>query len=151
MRMIFADDIAHHPRAFLVGAGRIKLEQPHRPQQPPMHRLQPIAHIGQRPSGDRREGINQIPLGQSAIERRIDDEVGGKSLHWGSVARGAGASIRMRMGGDQILSRDCRHTYSKVPIRVARPPIQPAPPQSAKPVRSQAPGDARTCSVHQRN
>ena len=75
MRMIFADDIAHHAGAFLVTLARVQPQQPHRPEQPPMHRLQPVAQIGQRPRGDGGHGIDQIALGQRRIERRIDDLV----------------------------------------------------------------------------
>ena len=86
VRMILADDIAHHPRTFLVRRRRIELEQPHRPQQPPVNRLQAIAHIGQRPRGDRRQRIDEIAFGQRGIERDFDFLVGG-GLHRRRLAR----------------------------------------------------------------
>lgn len=45
-----------------------------------MNRLQPIANIRQRPRGDRREGINEIALGEGDFERRINDEIVGLHL-----------------------------------------------------------------------
>ena len=75
MRMIFADNIANNTCAFLISARRVKLEQTHRPEQTSVNRLQPIAQIGQRPCRDRRHRINQIPVGQGAVERGIDDMV----------------------------------------------------------------------------
>jgi hypothetical protein len=79
MRVILADDIADNARRFLVGARGIELQLPHRPQQAAVHRLQPVAQIGQRARGDRRQRIDQIALGQRGIERRIDD-LSGQSI-----------------------------------------------------------------------
>ena len=42
-----ADHIADHPGAFLVARGGIEAELLHRVEDPAMHRLQPVAHIGQ--------------------------------------------------------------------------------------------------------
>ena len=72
VRVIFADDVADDARRLLVGAGRVEPQQAHRPQQAPMDRLQPVADIGQRARGDRRQRINQIAFGQRGIERRVD-------------------------------------------------------------------------------
>ena len=46
MRVVFADDVADDARAFLVPLRRVELQQPHRPEQPAMDGLQPVAHIG---------------------------------------------------------------------------------------------------------
>ena len=81
VRVIFADDIADHPRRLLVrrgvalarGAGGIELEQAHRPQQPPVDRLHAVADVGQRARGDRRQRIDEIALRQSGVERGVDD------------------------------------------------------------------------------
>ena len=70
VRMIFADHVADDAGAFLVAGGRIEPEQPHRPEQAAMDRLQPVAHVGQRAGGDRRQGIDEIALGQRLVERR---------------------------------------------------------------------------------
>ena len=75
MGMIFTDDIAHNTGAFFVPLRRIKLKQPHRPQQPPVYRFQAIAQIRQGPRGDRRHRVNQIAFGQGRIKRRINDGV----------------------------------------------------------------------------
>lgn len=73
MRMVLADDVADDARAFLVTLRWIELQQPHRPQKTPVNRLQAIAHIRQGSRGDRRQCIDQIAVGQSGIERRIED------------------------------------------------------------------------------
>jgi hypothetical protein len=59
VRMIFADHVADDARALLVAAAGSSLQQPHRPQQPPVHRLQSVAQVGQRARGDRREGVDR--------------------------------------------------------------------------------------------
>ena len=72
VRMIFADHVADDAGRFLVGAGRIEPQQPHRPQQAAVDRLQPVADIGQRPRGDRRQRIDEVALGQRGVERGFD-------------------------------------------------------------------------------
>ena len=46
VRMELADHVADDAGAFLESGGRIQPQQMHRVDQPPMHRLQPVAHIG---------------------------------------------------------------------------------------------------------
>ena len=85
VRMIFADDVADDPRALLVAAGRVELEQPHGPQQPAVDRLQPVADVRQRAGGDRRQGIDEVALGKRRVERRVD---GGRGKIVTCMARG---------------------------------------------------------------
>ncbi len=73
VRVIFADHVADDARRLLVGAGRIEPKQAHRPQQPPVDRLQPVADVGQRARGDRRQRIDEIAFGKRGIERGFDD------------------------------------------------------------------------------
>ena len=47
MGMIFADNVAHHPGAFLESGGGVQPELKHGIQQTPMHRLEPVAHVRQ--------------------------------------------------------------------------------------------------------
>ncbi len=69
-----------------------------------MHRLQPIAQIGQRARGDGRERIDEIAFFQCAIERRIDNRVKwvlfgiklGRGHSLGVITALAGATIRAR-------------------------------------------------------
>ena len=61
--------------AFLVAGRGIEPQQPHRPEQPAVDRLQAVAQVGQRTGGDRREGVNEVTLGQGIVERRVDDLV----------------------------------------------------------------------------
>ena len=73
VRVVLADDVAHDACGFLVSAGRIEAKQPHRPQQPSMDGLQPVADIGKRSSGDRRKRVDEIAFGKRGIEGRFDD------------------------------------------------------------------------------
>ena len=69
MGMIFTHHIADDPGAFLVALIGIQLELAHRMQKPPMHRLQPVAHIRQRTGHDRGQRITQIALAERVLER----------------------------------------------------------------------------------
>src|SRR3546814_10797868 len=75
MRVIFADDIADHPRAFLVSAGWVQLQEPHRPEQAAVHRLQPVAQVRQRPRCNRRKRINKIAFRKRCIEGSLNNLV----------------------------------------------------------------------------
>ena len=66
-----ADHLADDGGAFLVGVGGIELEQPHRMQDAPLHRLQPVARVGQRAVHDRRQGIGEVAL----LQRRLQADV----------------------------------------------------------------------------
>ena len=88
VRVIFADHVADDARAFLVARRRIEPQQPHRPQQPAVHRLEPVAHIRQRPRGDRRQRVNEVPLRQRAVERRIERAHGGVVGKVGQIGLG---------------------------------------------------------------
>src|SRR5437879_5627243 len=68
MRMELADDVADDAGAFLVTGSGIEAELVHRMEDAAMHRLQPIAHIGQRARHDRRHGVGQIALAESVGE-----------------------------------------------------------------------------------
>ena len=52
MRMKLADDVADHARAFLERRARVEPQLLHGVKQAPMHRLEPVARIGQRTTGD---------------------------------------------------------------------------------------------------
>ena len=52
MRVILAEHIADHGRALLVAAPRHEAEFVHRVQHAPVHRLEPVTHIGQRARHD---------------------------------------------------------------------------------------------------
>ena len=73
MRMKLADHVAHHAGAFLEACRGIKPQQMHRIDQPPMHRLQPVAHIRQRARHDGGQRIGQIALGQRIRQLRVLD------------------------------------------------------------------------------
>ena len=77
VRMVFADHVADNAGALLVALRGIELQQPHRPEQAAMDGFQPVAKIGQRACGDRRQRIDEVPIAERAIERRIDDRVEG--------------------------------------------------------------------------
>ena len=78
---------------------RLEPELAHREQQPAVHRLQPVAHVGQRARGDRRQRVGEIPLAQRVGEGHIldtgsNDRVGHETtLHPPAFAPKYGASM----------------------------------------------------------
>ena len=76
MRMELADHVADDPGAFLVAGGGIEAQLVHRVQDAAMHRLQPVAHIGQRARHDRRQRVGQIALAERVGEIDIADLAG---------------------------------------------------------------------------
>ncbi len=76
MRVELADHVAHHTRALLEAGRRIEPEQVHRVDQAPVHRLQSVAHIGQRARHDGGERVGEIALGQRVNKARIFDMAG---------------------------------------------------------------------------
>ena len=91
MRVIFAHHIAHDAGAFLEAAGRVQLQLVHGPEHAAMHRLQPIAHIGQRAGGDGGHGIGEVALGEGIGERGVAHmAAGGRGFQ--SVGHGGGYS-----------------------------------------------------------
>ncbi len=60
--MVFTDDVADDTGAFLETGAGIELQQAHCVEEPPMYRLQPVAHIRQRAVHDRRQRIGEITL-----------------------------------------------------------------------------------------
>ncbi len=73
VRMVFADDVADHARRLLERLAGVEPQLPHREQQPPVHRLQPVARIRQRPVHDGGERVGEIALFQRLAQRdRLD-------------------------------------------------------------------------------
>ena len=75
MRMVLADHLAHHAGRLLECLAGIQLQLAHRPKQAAVDRLQSVAQVRQAARRDRREGIDQIPFGQSAVEGSVDDRI----------------------------------------------------------------------------
>src|SRR5690606_27205681 len=60
VRVIFAQHLAHHPGRLAIGPVRIEAHIVHGVQNTPLHRLQPIAHIGKRARDNHAHGVTQI-------------------------------------------------------------------------------------------
>ena len=73
VRVKFADHVPDDAGALLVARSRIEPQLPHRMQDAPMHRLQPVADIGQGARHDRRERIGEIALTQRVGEIDVAD------------------------------------------------------------------------------
>src|SRR5690349_10008743 len=117
MRVIFADDVAHDPRRFLVGASWIEAQQTHRPKQPSMDRLQPVADVRQRASGDRRKSVDQVALAKGGVERSLDYRGKVRVGHYPSLATdGARFQRFSRLIAQQSAAAEA-----------SRPPYPPAP------------------------
>jgi len=61
MRMVAAHHIADDLRALAMLGVRGEILLPHRIENPALHRLQAVADVGQRPRGDDRECVVEIP------------------------------------------------------------------------------------------
>ena len=59
VRVVLADHVADHARALLEGAVGIEPQLAHGVEQPAMHRLQAVAHVGQRARHDGRQRIGR--------------------------------------------------------------------------------------------
>ena len=78
VRMELADDVADHARAFLERRAGVEAQLLHGVEQPPVHRLEPVARIRQRAAGDGGERVLQIALFQRVAQRNLFDvAVGG--------------------------------------------------------------------------
>ncbi len=62
VRMIFAHRIAGDARRFVVGAIRRVIVLVHRIENAPVHRLQPVAHVGQRPAHDHAHRVIEVAV-----------------------------------------------------------------------------------------
>jgi len=71
VRMELADHVAHDPRTFLEGGARIKAQLLHGIQEPPMHRLEPVAGVRQGTIDDGRERIGKIALFERFMQRDL--------------------------------------------------------------------------------
>ena len=72
MRMILAHHLTDDRRTFAETGFRIELHLVHGIQDASVHRLQPVARIGQRPVHDRGQGIGQIAFAQRPSQRLGD-------------------------------------------------------------------------------
>ena len=73
VRVILADHVADDAGALLEGAVGVEPQLAHGVHQPAMHRLQPVAHVGQRARHDGRQRIGQIALLERLSElHRLD-------------------------------------------------------------------------------
>ena len=80
MRVELADDVADDAGAFLVARGGIKAQLLHRMQDSAMHRLEPVAHIGERARHDCRQRIGQVTLAERVGKIDVAD-LAGKRRH----------------------------------------------------------------------
>ena len=111
MRVVLADHLAHHARRFLESAGGVELELAHGPQQAAMDRLQPVAQVGQRPCGDGGERIDEVSLGQRAVEGRIDDRVEGVGI--GDFVGGHGRGLATPAHRDEMAFATYRQVFCR--------------------------------------
>ncbi len=68
MRVIFADDVADHARAFLEARAGVELELAHGEEHAPVHGLEAVAHVGQRAVHDGRKGVSQVALFKRVLQ-----------------------------------------------------------------------------------
>ena len=76
VRMVVAAGVAGDLGALhAAGAGR-EVQVVHRHQNPPLRRLQPVAHVGQRPADDHAHRVRQVAVLQLVFDRQIDQPQG---------------------------------------------------------------------------
>ena len=73
MGMKLADNVADDTGAFLEGGAGIEPQQPHRIEQPPVHRLEAVARVGQGAMHDGGERIGEIALLQRLAQADLLD------------------------------------------------------------------------------
>ena len=98
VRMKFADDVADDARAFLEGRAGIEPQLLHRVEQPPMHRLEPVARIRQRAVHDGGERIGEIALLERVAQRDVLDVPGWRGNQLFAHAKGVMRTARMNKG-----------------------------------------------------
>jgi hypothetical protein len=95
--MEFADDVADHARAFLECGAGIEPQLAHGVNEPPMHRLEAVARIGQRPVHDGGQRIGEVALLERIAQRDFLDtgRIGNQLLaHDGSIPNARAAHNR---------------------------------------------------------
>ena len=98
MGMELADDIADHAGGFLEARAGVEAELAHGIEQPAMHRLQPVAHIGQGARHDGGEGIGEIALAEGIGERCQSDLLAGWAGGGGRLGHGKTSGDRLATG-----------------------------------------------------
>ena len=73
MRMVFADDVADDARGFAIGLVPVVAVLVHRKENAAMHRLQTVAHIGQRALHDHAHRVVEIGALQLVFDRDAAD------------------------------------------------------------------------------
>ena len=72
MRVVFADDVADHAGGFAVGLVPVVAVLMHRKEDAPVHRLQPVAHIGKRAAHDHAHRVIEV----GPLQLRFDGDGG---------------------------------------------------------------------------
>ncbi|MNE77941.1 hypothetical protein D3C80_1743030 [compost metagenome] len=73
MRVIAAHDLADDLGAFARRRLRVQPHLVHGVHDAPVHRLEAVAHVGQRAVGDRGQGVGEIALRQRIAHRLFND------------------------------------------------------------------------------
>ena len=66
--VVFTDNLPYHPRRFHIGAVVGVVQFAHGEQHPTVHRLQPVADIGQGPTDDDTHGVVEVGLAQLVLD-----------------------------------------------------------------------------------
>ena len=74
--VVLANDVADHAGALLEPGRRVQLELAHGEQEPPVHGLQAVAHVGKGARHDGGQGVRQIPLAKGVDEGGVADVSG---------------------------------------------------------------------------
>ena len=94
MRVIFTDHVADDARAFLEAARGVELELAHGVEQAAVHRLQAVAHIGQRALRDGGERVGEVALFKRILQLDRLDGRRSENRIVGHGERGSGCGAR---------------------------------------------------------
>jgi hypothetical protein len=88
VRVIAAHHLADHLGALAGGRVRVQPHLAHGVEHAPLHGLEAVAHIGQRPVGDDAERIGQVAAAEGLAQRLVDDPVAGRRRGGEDVGHG---------------------------------------------------------------
>ena len=92
VRVKTAQHVAHDPRTFRIGAIRRHFEVVHRVEDATMHRLEPVARVGQSPGHDHAHGVVEVGASQLVLDGDGRDVAAPR-------ARGRGKGVVMAVVG----------------------------------------------------
>ncbi len=80
VRVVLAHHLADDEGALAVGAGRLQADVVHRVEHPPVHRLEAVADVGQRPADDHAHRVIEVRRAHLLLELALLDPAAGEHV-----------------------------------------------------------------------